>query len=64
MTALNKRICGPCTVCCTVLKIEAPELRKGAGTSCKHLRGAGCGIYESRPPVCQQFLCGWRLFPE
>jgi len=20
--------------------------------------GTGCGIYETRPPVCQQFLCG------
>lgn len=64
MTTLAKRACGPCTVCCTALKIETPELRKPAGTPCKHLCGSGCGIYETRPPVCQQFLCGWRLFPE
>jgi hypothetical protein len=64
MTALNKRICGPCTVCCTALKIETPELHKAGGTPCKHLCSAGCGIYETRPSVCQQFLCGWRLFPE
>jgi hypothetical protein len=64
MTALAKRICGPCTVCCTELKIETPEFRKAAGTACKHLCGTGCGIYETRPAVCQQFLCGWRLFPE
>src|SRR5262249_34203215 len=64
MTALNKRACGPCTVCCTVLKIDTPQLRKPADTPCKHLCATGCGIYEARPPVCQQFLCGWRLFAE
>lgn len=25
---------------------------------------SGCGIYAARPSVCQQFLCGWRLFEE
>jgi hypothetical protein len=64
MTTLSRRICGPCTVCCTELKIETPGFRKAANTPCNHLCGAGCGIYETRPSVCQQFLCGWRLFPE
>jgi hypothetical protein len=64
MTALAKRQCGPCTVCCTELKIETPELRKKARLPCSHLGAAGCGIYTTRPPVCQQFLCGWRLFAE
>lgn len=64
MTALAKRHCDSCTVCCTELKIETLEFRKAANTSCPHLCAAGCGIYETRPPVCQQFLCGWRLFAE
>ena len=64
MTALSQRRCDSCTVCCTELQIETPELRKPAGTACKHLCATGCGIYETRPPVCQQFLCGWRLFAE
>ncbi|HKX64459.1 MAG TPA: hypothetical protein VJM78_04060 [Rhizomicrobium sp.] len=64
MTILAKRRCGTCTLCCTELKIETPQFRKPANTACKHLCGAGCGIYETRPPVCQQFLCGWRLFAE
>jgi hypothetical protein len=64
MTVVEKRRCGPCTVCCVTLKIEAPELRKKAQTPCRHLTASGCGIYETRPGVCQQFLCGWRLFPE
>jgi len=64
MTALAKRQCGPCTVCCVELKIDTPELRKKARTACQHLSAAGCGIYAAHPPVCQQFLCGWRLFEE
>lgn len=64
MTILAKRRCDSCTVCCTELKIETAEFRKPANTPCRHLCGTGCGIYETRPPVCQQFLCGWRLFPE
>jgi len=64
MTALAQRQCGPCTVCCIELKIDTPELRKKARTPCPHLSTAGCGIYAARPPVCQQFLCGWRLFDD
>jgi len=63
VTALAKRQCGPCTACCTELQIEAPELHKKAGVRCSHL-AAGCSIYESRPGVCREFLCGWRLFAE
>jgi uncharacterized protein len=62
MTALHKRQCGPCTVCCTELKI--PQLRKEARVPCRHLTASGCGIYETRPDVCREFLCGWRLFEE
>ncbi|HEY1876295.1 MAG TPA: hypothetical protein VGG66_02460 [Rhizomicrobium sp.] len=64
MTALDKRTCGPCTVCCVVLKIDTPELRKMARVPCKHLTQSGCGIYAGRPAVCRKFLCGWRLFEE
>jgi len=64
MTTLHKRVCGPCNACCVELEIEAPELRKKARVPCPHLAGAGCGIYAGRPSVCQQFLCGWRLFDE
>lgn len=64
MTALAKRRCDSCTVCCTELKIETPQFRKQANTACQHLCATGCGIYETRPSVCQQFLCGWRLFAE
>ena len=62
MTRLEKRRCGPCTVCCTELKI--PQLRKEARVPCQHLTTSGCGIYAERPNVCREFLCGWRLFEE
>ena len=64
MTPLDRRRCGPCNACCVELKIAAPELQKKARVPCQHLTAAGCGIYASRPGVCQQFLCGWRLFEE
>lgn len=58
------RSCGECNLCCIELPIETPELRKQAQTPCSHLTAKGCGIYETRFPICRQFLCGWRLFPE
>lgn len=63
-TALQERRCGDCDRCCSELKIKTPEFRKKAHTLCAHHTGAGCGIYESRPQVCREFLCGWRLFAE
>lgn len=64
MTRLEKRQCGTCNACCVELKIAAPELHKKARVPCPHLAPLGCGIYAKRPGVCQQFLCGWRLFAE
>ncbi len=64
MTRLDKRRCGPCSACCIDLKIVAPDLKKKARVPCPHLSPEGCGIYEARPGVCRQFLCGWRLFED
>jgi hypothetical protein len=61
---LARRECGPCRACCQELKIDTPELKKKAGLLCRHHTGTGCGIYATRPPVCRQFLCGWRLFEQ
>ncbi len=58
-----EKSCGPCQACCVALKIDAPQLRKKASVPCLHLVQKGCGIYETRPPVCRSFLCGWRLLP-
>ena len=54
------RDCGDCAVCCTVLKIDAPDLRKPADIACVHHRGRGCAIHATRPSVCRAWFCAWR----
>ena len=55
------RECGACTVCCKILKIDVPELKKLADVLCDHCTlGLGCNIYANRPPVCRGWYCGWR----
>ena len=61
---VSGRECGGCTVCCKALKIDVPELKKLAGVLCRHCTGVGCGIYETRPPVCKEWYCGWRRLPD
>ena len=54
------RSCGTCVVCCYLTDIDTPELKKPPGTVCEHCTGTGCGVYETRPPICRTFHCGWR----
>jgi hypothetical protein len=50
--------CGECGMCCKLLAIQA--LDKPAGAWCGHFkRGAGCGVYDERPPACRGFICLW-----
>ena len=58
------RSCGTCVVCCYVPSIDTPELKKPAGLVCQNCNGKGCGIYETRPPVCRSYYCGWWYFAE
>ena len=60
MTLIPGRDCGDCTVCCVAPSIDKPEIQKLSGAACRHCTGAGCAIYESRPPVCRSFYCAWR----
>ena len=55
---LASRACGECTVCCTILNINA--LKKPPNTTCPHCTGHNCGIYESRPQACRDWHCAWR----
>jgi len=56
-TAAGRR-CGPCSMCCTVLRVD--ELGKLGGTPCPKLAAAGgCGIHASRPSVCRAYRCAW-----
>ncbi|MBL6937399.1 MAG: hypothetical protein ISS15_00140 [Alphaproteobacteria bacterium] len=55
----GEKSCGSCTVCCTALAIETPGLRKQPGIACVHCTSTGCGIYETRFPICRTYFCGW-----
>jgi hypothetical protein len=63
-TLVAGRECGGCTVCCTVLAIDQPELQKAPGEPCVHCTsGCGCAIYQTRPRICRTWFCGWRNLP-
>lgn len=55
------RECGGCFACCVITDIA--ELGKPAGVPCQHLVDGKCGIYDTRPQVCRDFECGWKLDP-
>jgi len=57
---VQRRECGECQVCCIVPTIDAPDIQKDCGSSCRNSLQGGCGIYETRPEVCRIFYCGWR----
>lgn len=49
--------CGGCTACCKNLELH--EIPSKIGELCKHCTATGCGIYNTRPKECQEFLCMW-----
>jgi hypothetical protein len=54
------RTCAECSACCTALDI--PQLDKPAGEPCRYLGPmGGCSIYDERPKLCREYLCGWRI---
>jgi hypothetical protein len=57
------RACGECTICCSALNIDKPEVQKASGVLCQHCNGGGCAIYETRFDVCRSFHCGWLQLP-
>jgi len=64
MASEGMRSCGECTVCCTALVIDTPEFRKTSGVTCANCTAQGCGIYETRYPICRSYFCGWIQLPE
>ena len=52
------RHCGECSLCCTLLRVDA--LGKAGGTPCVCLRDAGgCEIHARRPAICRSYRCLW-----
>lgn len=67
-TIVQKRPCGDCNMCCTAPAIEESVLLndealepKAACVECQHSTKSGCGIYNNRPEVCQDYYCLWSL---
>jgi hypothetical protein len=58
---VSGRNCGTCTVCCKILKIDVPELKKLSDLLCLNCTAVGCKIYENRPSVCAEYHCGWKI---
>jgi len=54
------RECGECSVCCVVLNVDTKEFQKFPGIPCAHMCAKGCGIHETRFPICRTYHCGWR----
>ncbi|MDP1027753.1 YkgJ family cysteine cluster protein [Sphingomonas sp. KR1UV-12] len=57
---LEERSCGDCTVCCTTLRVDAPDFQKPAETPCRHIGQSGCTIHAVRPHICRTWFCAWR----
>ena len=54
------RGCDGCTLCCKVM--EAEPIGKKADTWCVHcVKTKGCGVHETREPVCRDYHCGWLI---
>lgn len=51
--------CDRCSMCCKLIQIAEPTLKKPANVWCTHCTKPGCGIYESRPKACVDYACVW-----
>ncbi|HEY5337299.1 MAG TPA: YkgJ family cysteine cluster protein [Rhizomicrobium sp.] len=62
MELVPGRECGGCTICCSELHIDDPDLQKLAGVRCPNcMADSNCAIYDRRPKVCREFHCIWRM---
>jgi hypothetical protein len=65
MKLVDGRDCGACSACCRYLPIKQPELDKPTNQKCPHLTSSvGCKVYSTRPQVCRDWYCGWRMLPQ
>ena len=55
--------CGSCTACCDGhLTVEVNGVQVRPGHPCPNrVVGGGCTIYNTRPEVCQKFVCRYLL---
>jgi hypothetical protein len=58
------RSCGPCSLCCKLLRITKPaSIAHERDVWCKHAEpgGRGCLIHSRRPMICRRWACRWLL---
>ena len=53
----DKRTCGDCNACCTVVGVEAFGKRRHE--DCEHQTPTGCAIHGDHPAECRQWRCVW-----
>jgi hypothetical protein len=53
----NPASCGPCQLCCEVMRVES--IAKPAFQRCEKQCSSGCSVYATRPTQCREFECGW-----
>lgn len=54
--------CDGCTECCDMIPIDTVKFEKPEGVLCPFCtKGVGCNIYSTRPEVCREFPCLYRL---
>ena len=65
ITQAENKECGACSLCCKLPSISVPELTKPAQSWCPHCKPGkgGCSIYNSRPTICEEFVCMWLADP-
>lgn len=58
----ERRSCGECQACCTVIGIQGDKNCPPSGVyeACTHLCEKGCGIYSYRPEECRTYECLWQ----
>jgi Fe-S-cluster containining protein len=57
------RACDECSLCCKVIGVR--EIDKPRGQWCKHYKaGKGCAVYLTRPAVCRDYTCRFKIDPE
>ena len=58
------RNCTDCTMCCEGwLSGDAYGHKFSPGKRCIFLQSKKCSIYVSRPRMCKEFLCQWKIDP-
>jgi hypothetical protein len=59
---IGDRSCTDCTMCCEGwLSGDAYGHKFYPGKSCIFLQSNKCAIYQSRPKMCKDFVCQWKI---